>query len=87
MLGAKFLRNPGEKVLAGRSPLPVYLGDPCLHFDRQTQLIHFFEQGCVQFAAQQLGVGQGATVKNRVAFTAGRHQVGLGQYLEVVAHA
>ncbi|MNI45625.1 hypothetical protein D3C81_1315190 [compost metagenome] len=63
------------------------LGDPQLHIGRQGQVVHFFEQCRVQFAAQQIGVGQGATVENRVAFTAGCHQVGLGQYLEVMAHA
>ncbi|MNI94859.1 hypothetical protein D3C76_1684210 [compost metagenome] len=63
------------------------LGDARLHFGWQRQVVHFFEQGCVQFAAQQFGMGQGATVKNRIAFAACCHQAGLGQDLEVVAHA
>ena len=58
-----------------------------LHVGRQGQVVHFFEQRRVQLAAQQFGVGQGAAVENRIAFAAGRHQVGLGQHLEVVAHA
>ncbi len=41
----------------------------------------------MQLAAEQLGVGQGAAVKNRIAFAAGGHQVGLGQDLQVMAHA
>ena len=41
----------------------------------------------MQLAAQQIGVGQGATVENRIAFTTGRHQIGLGQNLEVMTHA
>ncbi|MCY1373674.1 hypothetical protein D3C81_947570 [compost metagenome] len=63
------------------------LGDARLYVGRQRQVVHFFEQCCVQFAAQQFGVGQRATVENRVAFAARCHQVGLCQYLEVVAHA
>ena len=65
----------------------MHLTDPRLHIGRQGQVVHFFQQRGVQLATQQIGVGQGATVENRVAFTAGRHQVGLGQYLEVVTHA
>jgi len=41
----------------------------------------------VQFAAQQVGVGQGTTVENRIAFTTSRDEFGLGQYLEVMTHA
>ena len=47
----------------------------------------FLEQRGVQLAAQQVGVGQGAAIENRVAFAAGGHQVGLGQHFQVVAHA
>ncbi|MCY1174326.1 hypothetical protein D9M73_145240 [compost metagenome] len=32
-------------------------------------------------------MGQGATVENRIAFTAGGDQVSLGQHLEVMTHA
>ncbi|MNF83945.1 hypothetical protein D3C84_662840 [compost metagenome] len=41
----------------------------------------------MQLTAEQFGVGQGAAIKDRVAFAARRHQISLGQYLEVVAHA
>ena len=41
----------------------------------------------MQFAAQLFGMGQGAAIKNRVAFAPGCNQPRLGQHLEVVAHA
>ncbi|MCY1443895.1 hypothetical protein D9M71_603370 [compost metagenome] len=65
----------------------LHLGDACLHVGRQGQVIHLFEQCRMQPATQAQAVGQGATVEDGVAFAAGRHQLGLGQYLQVVAHA
>ena len=41
----------------------------------------------MQLAAEQVGVGQGAAVKNCIAFAARGYQVGLGQHLQMVAHA
>ncbi len=42
LLGAKFLRDPGEKVLTGRGALAVYLLDARLHVVRQIQIVDFF---------------------------------------------
>lgn len=41
----------------------------------------------MQFAAQAQAIGQGAAVKDRIAFATGRDQACLGQDLEVMAHA
>ena len=65
----------------------MHLADARLHITGQAQVIHFVEQGSVQFAAKQFGMGQGASVENRIAFATGGHQVGLGQHLQMVAHA
>ena len=46
-----------------------------------------FQQRRVQRAAGAFGQGQRTSVEDRVAFAARRHQPGLGQHLEVVAHA
>ncbi|MNE27527.1 hypothetical protein D3C80_1209400 [compost metagenome] len=63
------------------------LTDARLHFIRQTQAIDLFEQRRMQLATQAQAIGQGATIEDRIAFAAGCHQSGLGQHLEVVAHA
>ncbi len=41
----------------------------------------------MQLAAQLLGMRQGAAIEDRVALAASCHQTGLGQHLEVMAHA
>ncbi|MNE22279.1 hypothetical protein D3C80_1154810 [compost metagenome] len=87
MLGAEFLFHAQEEVLAGGCAALLHLGDACLHVRRQGQVVHFFEQRRVQPTAQAQAVGQGAAVEDGIALAAGRHQLGLGQYLQVVAHA
>ncbi|MNN11290.1 hypothetical protein D3C81_1242440 [compost metagenome] len=87
LLGAEFFFHALEKVLAGGGATLLDLGDPGLDFRRQGQLVDFFEQCRVQAAAQAQAVGQGAAIEDGIAFAAGRHQLCLGQDLEVMAHA
>jgi hypothetical protein len=54
----------------------------CLHVIGQRQVVDIVQQGSVQAA-----IGQGTSVEDRVAFAARGDQAGLGQDLEVVAHA
>ncbi|MNP48452.1 hypothetical protein D3C76_1425750 [compost metagenome] len=87
MLGAKLLFHAQEEVLAcGRAAL-LHLGDPRLHGRRQGQVVDFFEQRRMQPTTQAQAVGQCAAIEDGVTFAAGCHQLGLGQHLQVVAHA
>ncbi|MNH32521.1 hypothetical protein D3C79_929730 [compost metagenome] len=65
----------------------LHLSDARLYVQRQCQVVDLFEQRGVQAAAQAVAVGQGPAVENRIAFAARSHQLGLGQNLEVMAHA
>jgi hypothetical protein len=85
--GLELLRAAGEVVAAHRRALGMHRGDAGVHLGRQRQLVHFRQQRPVQLAAEAVGLGQGAAVEDRVAFAARRHQAGLGQHLQVVAHA
>ncbi|MNN18264.1 hypothetical protein D3C81_1314700 [compost metagenome] len=87
LLGAEFFFHALEKVLAGGCATLLHQGDTCLHLGWQGQVIDFFEQRRVQAPTQAQAVGQGAAIENGVAFAARSHQLGLGQHLEVVAHA
>ncbi|MCY1430693.1 hypothetical protein D9M71_466440 [compost metagenome] len=73
--------------MAGSGPALLDLADTLLHFIRQAKAVDLFEQRCMQPAAQAQAIGEGATIENRIAFAPGCYQPGLGQHLEVVAHA
>ncbi|MCY1436428.1 hypothetical protein D9M71_525540 [compost metagenome] len=87
LLGAEFFLDPREKILAGSRTLLLDLGHAQLHIDGQLQAVDLFEQCRMQPAADVAGIGQGAAVEDRIAFTPCRHQVSLGQHLQVMAHA
>ncbi|MCY1427024.1 hypothetical protein D9M71_428540 [compost metagenome] len=87
LLGAQFFRAASEIVAADCGALCMHGGDTCADCLGQLQSVHFFEQRAMQCAAQRIAVGQGAAVEDRVAFAASRYQSGLGQHLQVVAHA
>ncbi|MNE77297.1 hypothetical protein D3C80_1736000 [compost metagenome] len=87
MLGAEFFFHALEEVLAGGRTALLHLGDTCLYRRWQGQVVDLLEQRRVQAPAKAQAVGQGAAVEDGVAFAAGCHQLGLGQYLEVMAHA
>ncbi|MNM83426.1 hypothetical protein D3C81_954870 [compost metagenome] len=65
----------------------LHLSDTGLDIIGQGQPVDLLKQCRMQLAAEAEAVGQGAAVEDRIAFAAGRHQSGLGQHLEVVAHA
>ncbi|CAM5350838.1 hypothetical protein SSTU70S_01438 [Stutzerimonas stutzeri] len=87
LAGLEAAGHAREEVLAGGAALRVDGGDASLYLGGQLQLIDFFEQRRVQFAAEAVALRQVAPVEDRVAFAAGGQQAGLGQHLQMVTHA